>query len=122
MSKSKKEVVDEKEKLFQKAYDENDWDTMWACIIDCCKNIILSKCYGIVVRDVDEKALDSAIKVVTKIKTGVRPEKLSSFCYLYVIGTIYNKKEIIWDRSTDFSDFQNYYYTEDNGEYCVGDY
>ena len=112
----------DKEAAFQTAYDNNDWETIWNCVIDCCKNIMLSKCKGIVVRDIDDKALEAACKVITKIKEGERPKKLSSFCYLYAIGVLWNKKERMWDRCVDYQDFSNVFYTENNGDYCIGFY
>lgn len=118
----KKLSTKEKEEVFQKAYDENDDLTMWECVIDCCKNIMLSKCKGIVVRDLEDKILDAACNVMEKIKEGKRPKKLSSFCYLYAIGVLWNKKNIIWDRSVDFSSFDNVYFTENDGNFCSGEY
>ena len=106
--------VAEKERLFQEAQEKyfetksmKDWQSLWPFVIDCCKNIIKSKCYGIVVRDVDEKALDAAMKVLQKIKEGVRVDKLSSYCYLFTIGVIYNKKLQRIDREVDYDLFIN---------------
>lgn len=123
--KEKKEKVEENEKLFQEAFDKGDWDTMWMCVLFACKNICKSKANGIVINDLDEKALDATIRVMEKIKTGFRPDKLSSTVYLYCIGRLYDKKAIRFERSLSFDDtFDNYAYFNDGESYlmCKEDY
>lgn len=109
-----KAIVEQKEAAFQKClkeYDSNPnkktWDPLWSYVYDACLNIGKSKCYGLRVQNLEDKCLDATMKVMKKIKEGTRPEKLSSFCYLYVIGVIYNKKQIRIDREVDIDLFLN---------------
>jgi hypothetical protein len=112
-------TTEEKEAMFQKAWDlywhqettkegqKKQWDIMFNRVYEACLNIGKTKCYNIKVSDLDGKCLDAALDVMSKIKEGVRPKKLSSFCYLYTIGKIWSKKEIRWDRSKDLDLFVN---------------
>lgn len=96
------------EKRFQDAWDEGDDETLWLSVKEACKNIILSKCYKIRVPDVDDKVMDATMKVMERIKRdNVRPDKLSSFCYLYCIGVLYNKKTQKWERNIDIETILN---------------
>lgn len=107
--------VEENERNFQEALslweatnDKKQWDTMFYCVYKACLYMAKSKCYGIIVRDLHDKVMDATLDVMNKIKNdGVRPEKLSSFCYLYTIGKLWSKKEIRWDRAPDISLFLN---------------
>lgn len=126
------EKIEEKEAAFQKAWEaywhqetteaglKKQWDQMFILVSDACLNIGKSKCYGIKVSDLDGKCLDAAMDIMNLIKKGARPGKLSSFCYLYVIGKIWSKKEIRWDRSPDASLYLNVskynYDFDDNNE------
>lgn len=122
----KKDKVEENEKKFQEAFDKGDWDTMWMCVLFACKNICKSKANGIVINDLDEKALDATIRVMEKIKTGFRPDKLSSTVYLYCIGRLYDKKNIRWERSSSFEEsFENYAFITDEENFqhlCKAEY
>lgn len=111
--------TEEKEAMFQKAWDlywhqettekgkKKQWDIMFNRVYEACLNIGKTKCYDIVVTDLEGKCLDAALDIMSKIKEGSRPKKLSSFCYLYTIGKIWSKKEIRWDRSKDLDLFVN---------------
>lgn len=114
MSKDFDENVKKNEECFQKALslwsefqDKKYWDSMFLCVNEACLNIAKSKCYKILVRDLEDKAMDATLDVMNKIKSGVKPKKLSSFCYLYTIGKVWNRKEQKWDRSEDINAFLN---------------
>ena len=107
-------TTEEKEKAFQdalslwiKTNDKKQWDIMFNRVYEACLNIGKTKCYNIVVRDLDDKVMEATLDVMSKIKEGVRPKKLSSFCYLYTIGKIWSKKEIRWDRADDVDYYLN---------------
>ena len=120
-SKKYEKEVEENERAFQEAMsqwvttgDKQYWDTMFFCIHKACLYMAKSKCYGIVARDLNDKVMDAVLDIMNRIKNdGVRPEKLSSFCYLYTIGKLWSKKEIRWDRAPDTSLVLN------NATYCM---
>ena len=62
-----------------KTNDKKQWDIMFNRVYEACLNIGKTKCYNIIVSDLDGKCLDAAIEVMSKIKEGSRPKKLSSF-------------------------------------------
>ena len=98
--------------------DSESYKIMFSAIYFACINICKSKAYGIHLPDLESKALDATCNCIEKLKTFSKVEecpKLSSWCYLYCIGQIYNKKYIRWERSECFDDlFDNYsYYNED---------
>ena len=85
-------TVAENEAKFQKAFDENDLATMWECTYRTCENICKSiyskRC--VVVDYLDDVVSDATIYCMTFF-TGkskkykgirVRPDRLSSYCYL----------------------------------------
>lgn len=114
-SKKYEKEVEDNENTFSKALslwvdtqEKQYWDTMFYCVYKACLYEAKSKCYGIVVRDLNDKVVDATLDVMNKIKNdGERPKKLSSFCYLYTIGKLWSKKEIRWDRAPDTSLFLN---------------
>lgn len=116
--------VEENEQKFQKAYD--DWvaatnelekekhlKTMYDCVFLCCCNIAKKKAVGIHIPDLEEKCMDATINIIAKIQSGVRPKKLSSYCYLWTIGQLYNKKHKQFEESVSFDEtLENYAYVE----------
>lgn len=112
MGSSTKAIVEQKEAAFQeclKEYDSNPnkktWDALWPFVQDACMNMAKSKCWGIKVLNLEDKVMDATIKIMQKIKEGTRPEKLSSFCYLYVIGQLWNVKLQREEREEDLDSF-----------------
>jgi hypothetical protein len=87
---------------------------VWICVQECCSNTIKSKAKGLVIPDFDGKVTDSVIKVMEKIQNGTNPQKLSSFCYLYVIGVIYNRKLQKEERNFSLEQWQEYQYNKEN--------
>lgn len=114
MEECNKQAVEENERNFQEALslwvetsDKKDWDRMFFCVHKACLYMAKNKCYNIVVRDLDDKVMDATLDVMNKIKEGIKPDKLSSFCYLYTIGKLWSKKEIRWDRADDVDYYLN---------------
>lgn len=89
----------ENESNFQKAYDEKDIEKMWMSIFYACSNICKSiyRRRNVIIPDDElyEKIIDStAYCMKFVLNRGVRPEKLSSYCYLRCLRFINDKKEI----------------------------
>lgn len=89
----------ENEEKFQKAYDEKDTDGMWFSVFAACSNICKSiyRRRNVIIPDDElyEKITDSTAYCMKFIlNRGVRPEKLSSYCYLRCLRFINDKKEI----------------------------
>ena len=123
MSLSTKAIVEQKEAAFQEClsrYDasptKQNWDALWPFVQEACMNMAKSKCYGLKVLNLDDKVLDATIKIMEKIKDGIRPKKLSSYCYLYVIGQLWNIKLQRQEKEIDIDSFL------DNKIYEVGLY
>lgn len=99
-----KTKADEAEAEFQK-WQEKYFDTNSQYASDMCyfyiyntvKNIMLSlvaKNPGQFIEDIDDKATDATLNIFKKMKTdGTRINKLSSFCYLYARGALFDRKE-----------------------------
>lgn len=129
MEKQTDARVIENESKFQKAWDrywhqettkagqKKQWDIMFLCVQFACENMAKSKAYGIRIVDLEGKALDATVKIMQKINEGLRPDKLSSYCYLWVIGELWSKKHRRWEESTSFDGlFDNYAtVTDDDG-------
>lgn len=98
---------EQNEANFQEAY--NDWninkdkasyDKMWFSVQFACGNIaksIYTKRNIIIPdEDLEEIILDSTMYVMKFINKGVRPDKLSSYCYLRVLRFI-NEPKKVWE-------------------------
>lgn len=91
-------TVEENEKDFQNAYEnywhgssnpklqKQNWDKMFLAVLFACTNITKRICCQrkIILQDLDEVSLDAAMYCMKFIGRGVRPRKLSSYCYLRV--------------------------------------
>lgn len=101
---------EQNEARFQEAY--NDWSTnkdkasydkMWFSVQFACGNIaksIYTKRNIIVPdEDLEEIILDSTMYVMKFINKGVRPDKLSSYCYLRVRRFIDEPKKVWYDQN-----------------------
>lgn len=89
----------ENEINFQKAYSEGNTDEMWMAVFYACSNIAKSiyRRRNVIIPDDElyEKIVDSTAYCMKFIlNRGVRPEKLSSYCYLRVLRFVNDKKEI----------------------------
>lgn len=121
--------VDKKqnEEDFQKAWEEHNVDKMWWCVYNTCLNIAKSiyKSRGVIVPNevLLEKAVDGASYCLKFIlEKNVRPEKLSSYCYLRVLRFIQDPKEVWYEmnvtqfpedkykegKDMEFTDEENY--------------
>ena len=121
--------VDKKqnEKDFQKAWEEHNVDKMWWCVYNTCLNIAKSiyKSRGVIVPNevLLEKAVDGASYCLKFIlEKNVRPERLSSYCYLRVLRFIQDPKEVWYEmnvtqfpedkykegKDMEFTDEENY--------------
>lgn len=91
-------TVEENEKDFQDAYEnywhgssnpklqKQNWDKMFLAVLLACTNITKRICCQrkIILQDLDEVSLDAAMYCMKFIGRGIRPRKLSSYCYLRV--------------------------------------
>ncbi len=107
---------EQNEARFQSAYDcwslakeNNDikgakaaYDTIWFSIQFACGNIAKSiytrRKVIIPDEDLEEVILDSTIYVMKFINRGIRPDKLSSYCYLRVLRFINEPKKVWADK------------------------
>lgn len=77
------------ESRFQEAQKVGDLDTMWECVFFACTNIA-KRIYanrGFIASedDLHDVVMDSTMMVMRNIlERGVKPEKLSAYCYLRV--------------------------------------
>lgn len=135
-----KSICKQNQETFDKAWDlfwhgidinnksqlDKQWKIMWECVYLACCNIGKTKARGIRIQDLEDKCLDATCKIMENIGRGVRPEKLSSYVYLFCIGQLWNKKYIEWERSQSFEDiFDNYIYIKDDDNnifLCKHDY
>ena len=103
---------------------KKQWDIMFHCVYFACTNLGKTKAYGIRVPDLEAKCLDAALNVMSVIKEGRKPHLgLGAFCYLYVVGQLFKKKHIEWERSESYEEvFDNYsaaYNTELDGTFTL---
>lgn len=110
---------EQNEARFQTAYDEwttnkdkASYDKMWFSVQFACGNIaksIYTK-RNIIVPDGDleEVILDSTMYVMKFINKGVRPDKLSSYCYLRVRRFIDEPKKVWYDQNMTQMPQDNY--------------
>ena len=117
---------EQNEARFQIAYDEwnkakenrdlngakDAYDTIWFSIQFACGNIakaIYTKRNVIVPdEDLEEIILDSTMYVMKFINKGVRPDKLSSYCYLRVRRFIDEPKKVWYDQNMTQMPQDNY--------------
>ena len=99
-TKSNNIDIEQNEKDFQTAFDQGDWEKMWWCVFYTCQNIAKSiyKKRNVIVEEEElyDVIIDGAAYCMKFIKKGVRPEKLSSYCFLRVRRFIDNPKKV-WE-------------------------
>lgn len=79
------------------------WDQMFIEVINCCTSLCKKKAKGIIMPDLEGKALDAACKVMQKINdTKQEILSLSNFCYWYVIGSVYDRATAFHERCTSY--------------------
>lgn len=108
------------EKDFQSAYDrwlvdnnKESYNKIWNCILVVCANIAknIYKKRNVIVSDEDleEVILDSTMYCIEFIcNKKVRPEKLSSYCFLRVRCFIDNPKKVWYDQNITQMPEDNY--------------
>lgn len=89
------------------------WNVMFERVLDVCHNLAAKKLVGISI-DPDEfenRYMNAVMLIMNDIKKGVRPRKLSSYCYLRVYKFLYDPINQFYDSQTtmDFSDKENEY-------------
>lgn len=100
----------ENEASFQSNYDlwlqaksKKYWDEMWMAVyitcLNICKKIYTSRKVIIEDEDLVAKAVDSAAYVMEFITRGVRPSKLSSYCYLRCLKFIQAPKDVWYEKN-----------------------
>lgn len=104
---------------------KRQWDIMWMCVyytcLNLCKKIYSSRNIIVENERLYDNAVDSATYIMKFIKKGVRPEKLSSYCYLRCRRYIDDPKQVWYDKNMKQMAQDKYKDTdmeiEDNGEY-----
>ena len=96
-----------------KTGQQKQWNRMWLDVNEACSNLIKNKAKGLVIPDFDGKVTDSVLLVMNKLANGTRPKRLSSFCYLYCIGVIYNRKLQKEERNISLESWIEYNWDED---------
>lgn len=89
-------------------HDKASWDKMFYRVYECCKALAKKRAYGIVIPELESKALDAATYCMDLIKRGKYPEKLSSMCYLHVQKFLYSEKTKRAEREIQLSALQDY--------------
>ena len=100
--------ISQNEKDFQNAWEEWDnnnskaaWDRMWFCVFYTCmniaKNIYTKRCVIVDNEVLLDRVTDGTTYVMKFIKRGVRPAKLSSYCFLRVRRFIDDPKQVWYD-------------------------
>lgn len=136
-----KNICKQNQETFDKAWDlywhgidinnksqlDKQWKRMWECVYFACfnaarkmvKGLINSNGEPIQVQDLDGKACEASIKIMMKIKDGTRPEKLSSFVWLWTYGEIFGVRQQRQDQEADYSYFNNVAYEETEDGYSI---
>ena len=79
------------------------WDQMFMEVLNCCISQCKKKAKGIVMPDLEGKALDAACKAMQKIKDTVPDIKsLTNFCYWYVVGAVYDRPTAFHERCVSY--------------------
>lgn len=98
--------------LWQKTQNKRNWDNMWMSVYITCLNICkkIYKSRKVIIEDEElvAKATDSAAYVMKFINKGVRPEKLSSYCYLRCLRFIQNPKDMWYEMNVTQMPQDNY--------------
>lgn len=98
--------------LWQQTQNKHNWDEMWMSVYITCLNICkkIYKSRKVIIEDEElvAKATDSAAYVMKFINKGVRPEKLSSYCYLRCLRFIQNPKDMWYEMNVTQMPRDNY--------------
>jgi hypothetical protein len=98
--------------LWQKTQNKRNWDEMWMSVYITCLNICkkIYKSRKVIIEDEElvAKATDSAAYVMKFVRKGVRPDKLSSYCYLRCLRFIQNPKDVWYETNVTQMPQDNY--------------
>lgn len=114
LEKNSKEWKDTN-KIFSEAVKNGDNDTQFKCVLRICYGLVKQKLLKskVVFSDQEayELALDATMVIIERYRRRGAPEKLSSYCYLPVVGVLYDRKKIFNDRVAIWNDedFAKYY-------------
>ena len=122
--KTKTECEKEKEEFYNllvhwlEHKDKASWDRMFIIINDICISLMKKKANGIVLPDLESKALDAAIYSMDLIRRGKYPDIEKKFLYGWlnsqIIGTLYSQKQQRIDREISLEQ-----YIEEYGKECL---
>lgn len=109
----------ENEASFQSNYDlwketqnKHYWNEIWMSVYIACLNICkkIYKSRHVIIEDEElvAKATDSAAYVMKFINKGVRPEKLSSYCYFRCLRSIQSPKDVWYEKNVTQMPEDNY--------------
>ena len=90
-------------KKWQETSQKKYWDQMFMEVLNCCTSQCKKKAKGIIMPDLEGKALDATCKVMQKIKKALPDIKsLTNFCYWYVIGAVYDRSTAFHERCVSY--------------------
>lgn len=98
--KEREEEFQDALRLYRETEDKQYWDIMYYRVYDCCHNIAAKKLIGVKLDPsvFEDRLMDATLYVMKRIKEGLNPQKLSSYCYLCVIGRFFSKKAQFEDK------------------------
>ncbi len=114
--KSRKQIAKEKAAFFSSLerwkidHNQKDWESMFKTIYDISLSICKLKANGLVIRDLESKALDAACLSMDLVRRGKYPRTgLIAWCKFQVIRFLYggNQKEIDREYSLNELDEEN---------------
>ena len=120
--------IKKNESDFQIAYanwtatkEQRYYDTMWFCVNAACSNIAKSiyKRRGVIVPDdkLEDVITDSTAYVMEFIRNrNVKPDKLSSYCYLRVLRYINDPKDRQWNEKISEMSVEDVLFYKENNE------
>lgn len=105
----------EQELEFQDAYskwiadgDKGSYEVMWIRVKECCNAIASKLLKGLYTSTFDDRVMDATMKCMEDIiNGGVRPKKLSSYCYYPVLTAIWGLKARKEDREESYDNYLN---------------
>lgn len=114
----KKELINsiEAAKLIQEWRDnpiQSNRDKVFMLLVETSKAVIgkLQNSYGMQVKDYDDKVIDSTCKLIEALDKhkDLIPRNIINWAYLYVLGTVFNKKTKEMEQEILIDDFNKLY-------------
>lgn len=100
-SKKSTTPIAKREEQFQEALENwlstgesKYWDEIYYRVYDACHNITAKMLTGVSIdpERFEDHVMDSTLYTLKRIKQGMKPKKLSSYCYLVCKGIVHGKK------------------------------